>query len=562
MAIPGYVPTAVPACLDTPTINTWLQSTNQLVNPALTDTGGIKCVGVTGSLARGDCMEIKPVATVQETGKIEKKILLGSALITARPSFNVDDHDQGNGSGRAYVTLELRCNGTAIASQTETIALSNTPQTNQILASLNMFGECPAVGQLELCSVVRVTGLESGYGDQVEVETVICAAVLCIRGPYTNSFDAMTGFCCAPEIPADCTVGREGLYLLQQNATALCGYLSQGDQFLSCDYDATTAGLQPIQVLTATDTINYLVFGSVTACVENAGPGTGAVNVTPTISCGGDQQQCPGYNIILPGPGATEGPLTKCIQIPVIACGTCQPGDAIVISNGSEIQCDSTISTGAVGPSVSIVSAEQSYTVFTFGRTDPIAEGLIPAPVNSPLPKCVPRSSVENLVAKIDSVHDYLCGRQNREPYCNYASATYQGRDNVTGELIVRPPFPLPNPPPDPLPTPWPPLKKTMLTGSVIVCVDVNGLNDQNANFTIEILCAGAVVCTLLETVSLQNPQADEGYRDNKCTTVPIAKTVTCEINQPVSVRVTGVAQSTGDVVNLSASPRITAFCL
>lgn len=556
MSIAGYTPTPVPAaCLDSGTIETWLQNANVLANCATTVPSSVTCQPVNGALS-GGCITVRPsVAGVNPTDPaavaIDKKVVLGFVQISIPPVTENRDRQGENETyqrpGSGYFRASLQCDGQTIA--TGPTVLLNTSGS----VPLNLVGCCPSSSEVSVC--VEQVGIQADpYTGNV------CGAMLCFTDGYQRSLQEAEGFCCAPAL-GGCNVGRAGLHLLQQNFAAVHALASQGYQLVECvsAVQFTGAGSQGLH--TAGGDIEYLVVGGATVCWQAFNNLEISMTGGPSVNCGAGSTNCP-LTRIVPEIISTDvtGLRTGCFEFPIVACGSCSIGDVISAGFGDlATVCDDTADPTVNLQGAQVVSIDQQYTVFTFRRVDPIAEGLLPSRVTALLEKCIRRSQVELLIAQMDALSTYLATVVDNTFYCNITSGSVAGPNPQTGTQVIRPPFP--PPPTGPVPN-----KKTFVAGSVTVCFDVPAAQYyQNFDVDLTITCGGDTFTQ--SSVGAFGPSiiysGQDEYTNNGpytyCLQLPVSYTFNCLSTDSVDMTLTTGGAA---ALNVNANWNFLAVCL
>ena len=537
-----YAPTPVPAgCLDTATIDTWLQNTKALADCVAEVRGGVTCAPINGAIVDG-CIVIDSGRSAvnpssAEATALDKKLTLGYVTI------NVDNQtvttEQSDGpqtqvvAGVGTFRAVLYCDGVAVAS-----TAAATIQSTGMLA-LNMSGCCPRNASVQVC-------LEQIGPTQLTYSASVCGALLCLQENYLLPLaEAMPSYCCPPFfIPAGCNVGRAGLHLLRQNLAAIHAVAAAGVNTVECPAAASFAGAGSQTLYTFDQDCAYLVVGSAVVCVESFSNDAITFTGGPSVSCGGQQTYCP-LRRILPEQISTDatGLREACWNFPVVACGVCKEGDTIVAGMESpegvcEDNIDPNITSQIAGGN--IVSIDQQYTVYTFCTTDPIAAGELAPWIEPRLLKCPERLQVELLIAQADALNGYLSGLGNNLNYCNEITSGGGGPLPLpTFTDIIRPPFP--PPPTGPVPN-----KKTMVFGFVDICLDNTSLNSYGQfDLDITITCGGDVLN--LSQIGALQPENLPSLSDNQvqqgitsvCFSQPVQYTFNCLTTDPVIATVT-----------------------
>lgn len=547
MAVAEYVPTPVPVCVDTPDVNQWLQNLNGLMEAALQGTGGVTCSPVRDIIADGECLTVDTSEALKLSGfqnaegVIEKKIF----MLSAKVSIDAIDFAGSNfnnlhpSNQQLKYTVTVMCGGVPIAGSG---ILSGQAGTSSVI-NANMVGECVAGLPLEVCFDVVFDTIPPEF-ERPNASIHLCGAMLCVTEASRGFIDDIPGFFCAPNVPPGCLIGREGIHLMQQNTRALCSYAAQGYLEASCDFSATFNDDDSHVLAQPQSDVQYLIVGSAVICAANAGSPL-AVTVSAQISGGcsnGSTARCFQVSRVLNRTGA-EGDVgsQECFTVPFITCGNCLAGGSIFAGLSTSTVCGDSDSS-ITAPGAVIQSVSQTYTLFTFRRVDPIAEGLLPVFEEQPIDKCISRESVEYLVDKADSLFDYFCSRTEQQIGCTNIS---EGFGPITSGVIfsgvIRPPS-APPPPPEPVPT-----SKVNVFCQLSVCFrSLDRLFTQFATLEITISCAGAAPYTIpinqLLIPSQQN--SSDGIEDiggdTLCRNIPIVHTYTgCLVTDPVQLDIT-----------------------
>ena len=554
MPVEDYDPLPVPAgCVDTPDVNQWLQNLNALMEGALQGTGGVTCLPVQNSLSDGQCFTLDQSqrltvsAFEQSEGAVEKKIFLISARVTIDA---ITTTTSGTTPGfpnplqqLLYYTVTAMCGGIPIAT---TSVMSSQAGTTEIV-NVNLVGECVAGQPVEICYDVISDTVPYNY-DRPDSRIDFCGAVLCISEANRGFIRDIPGFYCAPDVPQGCIIGREGIHLMQQNTRALCAYAALGYLESACDFSFTFPDGDTHVLSQPQSDVQYLIIGSAIVCAFNNGTNV-PVEVSAQITGGcsnGSTLSCFPGSMILDRTGSEGGAgPQQCFTVPFIACGNCAAGGSIFAGINDNTICGNSDSLDA--PGAVITSISQSYTVFTFRKVDPVAEGLLPIFQEQPIDKGIARSSVEYLVEKADTLFDYICNRLEQEPSCTTVS---EGFGPIAGGLVfsdvVRPPSP-PPPPPAPVPT-----SKTNFFCTVNLCI--RNLFDtvaQTAEIELTISCPGAppYVFTTFCYLPPSERETSDGIEiiasDTTCKSFPVIHTYNgCLVTNPVTLDLTVDSQN------------------
>jgi hypothetical protein len=564
MAIDDYTPTPVPDCVDTPDVNTWLQNLNALMEGALQGQGGVSCVPVEGALTDSECLTLDGQSALtlntleQANGATEKKIFLVSArALMGQSNFVGGAIDEAPIAPNIQINYAItaKCGGVEFASTT---IQTGSPGTTQYF-NANMIGECPAGSPIEICLDIVSSTVPVNHNTP-SLDVILCGAMLCVTEPAYGFISDMPGFFCAPDVPEGCIIGREGLHLMQQNTRALCSYAARGYLEAACDFSFTFNDADTHVLGQPQHDVQYLIVGSARICASFTSPDPldAEVNASITGGCSnGSTTSCfPVTQEIYTGGDPGGGTTTQnCFNVPFIACGNCLAGGSIFAGINTATQCSDTNLAIDTSSLVNIDSVEQTYTLFTFRRVDPIAEGLLPIFEDQPIDKCIARKSVEYLVEKADALFDYFCEINEQVISCNRLGDAF-GPVAAGGSLfsgIIRPGNP-PPPPPDPIPD----AKLNVVCNFRLCLRNLEKTLDQFVNIDITISCASAPPYTL--TVPCFIAASESGVNDSfqvfgpstVCKEIPLIHTYSgCLSTDPVLL---DIATSTNPDVEVTGS--------
>lgn len=568
MAIDDYVITPVPDCVDTPTVNQWLQNLNALMEGGLQATGGVSCIPVEGALNDGECLKLDSTSSLQlsslgeATGAIEKKIFLVAAKVTVGQSRDNRGGPEGlpvvPPAGQQDVNFAI----TAVCGNTQfaTTTIQTSPQDSVLYFNANMIGECPAGTPIEVCVDIVSDSLPPGFSKPT-INVILCGAMLCVSEASQGFLSDIPGFFCAPDVPPGCLIGREGIHLMQQNTRALCSFAGQGYLESNCDFSFTFEDADSHTLATPQNDVQYLIVGSARICgrylLSNRDDPVGQISAQISGGCSnGSTTSCFSITQELSGNGPGVGGEVVCFTVPFVACGNCLAGGTLFAGINTGEQCSDT-DTSLDQTFVEITSVSQTYTVFTFRRVDPIAEGLIPIYEEQRVDKCISRDSVEYLVEKADALFNYFCELQDNVIGCQRIADAF-GPVASAGTLyagVIRPPSP---PPPATVPpTPIPTSKVNVMCNLRICMRNEIKTADRTVLIEITVSCAGANPYTL--TTNCVIPKSQGGSTDGIvvlgsdtiCKDIPFIHTYSgCLITDPVNLEISAL----GDDVEVTGS--------
>lgn len=465
----------------------------------------------------------------------EQKML----MFVRKSTNNVNISDSNNATVGITRTARIVCNGQTIKTIQDTSGAAN-----MVISEF----ECEPDSDIQLCFDSQLFAASGQPGLVNGTQTIqICAALICIKDVQNGE---LSGYFMPPTIPDGCKLGREAIHLASQNTTALrnafarFGQVASTDSFSFDDQDEHVLEFNSPTVMDFLILGNIQVTGTNTSTYSEASLAAGAV-----ITCGSTRINCLSAEIDLPE--ADDGPTTRTLTLPVLACGQCAPGDTLTAGLRSQVQCNEVASEATSGISASVVSAEQNYCVFKFKRI----ETEFGDPVDRSIGECLDLDHLQAINESLDIIKE-VC--DNQEPITLEAiSRGGFGDNNSVIPLTIAAMWPPPN---DPNTTAPPPIRRAFLALSVRPCATlVGGINREElrqVRASVIVKCGGTEVArstvswTLTRSGTLQRCGPD----------LDILQCIECPINQAITIEFEGIGLGSNLVAPDDYSYQLTYF--
>lgn len=508
-----------------------------------------KCASFTGdssgALGEETCAVVRDNANLNPVGgSVEQKMI----FVDYSSAFNIQysgDTDQEKTT--TFQTFTVQCDGEYVGELQEAKGM--------------LYGcfDCPDNSLIEICS----TGTARNP-DQAAligtVDTKFCGITICI-GEVNTALDNYFN----PGFQEGCCYGRDFVNFYLQNLDNFINLFSQFGQVPGCSqYDFNDSDDHQI-ITNAQTTTDFFVIGSVETCAVNTSTSsTTYVTVKPNISCGSQNLECiekrysippsDNNNLIINGLRAAQmSSGTDCFYTPIVACGTCQVGDNLIIGLQGQIECDEDFQQVSNPGTSSVTSTNQNYCLYTFERT----QTDFGSPLETGLPKCISWETFERIREVSNQIAE-LC--DELEPI-ELDIQQDEGQVINDGSFLIQAPQPWP-PVNNPTNADPPPIKKRYINATIDYCARISIPSSSNAQpdlrSLIEITCGGTVLELEFEEV-----QITTGTSLPWCGTVSISKCVECPIDQELEINLSSVLvnNSDGSINSVTYQYNYKTFC-
>lgn len=513
-------------CVDTDYINDLLENLRFLEECSQTNNQQFACKQIvaeeSGSIrvaaSTETCFDLQSLSgTVNpNTGSVSEQKML---FFTRQTTSSVNISDSSNGVVRPTRTARILCNG-------QTIKTISAQEMSGSFAAIPF--QCPTNSDIQLCFDSQLMVVSGQPGLVSGTQTIkICASLICITETENS---ALSGFFLPPEIDAGCCMGREAIHLAIKNTSALRSAFSEFGQVPSCQTYEFPDQDDHVLENTAPTVMDFLVLGTLTVCGQNnSTTSTASLTASPVITCGNDRINC--VSVELEIPKASDGPRTRCLSVPVLACGQCQPGESLTASIRSQFQCNEEASQVVEGVQAGIVSVNQEYCVFKFRRFETDFGDAL----NGTLGKCIDVELLQNINTSLNAINA-IC--ENPTPI-NLTTRDISGIGGNGETVILQQAQPWP-PLNDPTNTNPIPIKKWYLIGTVRPCASgIGGLNLEDTRVVAgeaTIMCGGTVIDSATSTWTLTSSGSSQ-----RCgPTLSFRQCIECPIDQDLTISFQG----------------------